>query len=580
MKRLIYGTNLLIAALVLSINLAQAQTTPAQAGQSEGQTTSSSPWRFSSLRAQARPPQTRDGSMQISTRRSAGKTAFTPLVFDSTAPVFGGGTVGRLTKWTQFASGRSLIGDTTIFEDNAGNVGIGTDSPTSRLTVAGMVQITLGGLTFPDGSVQTTAGLSSLFHDASLTGNGTNSSLLGIAPGGVQTVHLSGGAVTAAKIANGTVIRSLNGLFDDVTLTAGVNITITPSGNTLTIAAPNSLMSITHDRTLTGNGTAAASLGVSVPLILTGSAGFDGILQATNTTQGGRGISATGGGGGTIGGDGVHAAGGGGGDALGGAGVRALGGFSNSATAGDGVDARGGDSDSYVGGSGVTATGGNSNSSFGGHGVRAEGGVGSGAGNKGGIGIVAFGGLGVNGATVGPAGQFGGDVHITGNLSKAGGSFKIDHPLDPENKYLYHSFVESPDMMNIYNGNVTTDENGDAVITLPDWFEALNRDFRYQLTVIGTFAQAIVADEIQNHRFTIKTNSPNVKVSWQVTGIRHDAYADKHRIPVEEAKPEAERGSYLHPDAYGQLEERSVQWARHPQVMRQLKQRRLQLSQH
>src|SRR4029434_4749076 len=149
-----------------------------------------------------------------------------------------------------------------------------------------------------------------------------------------------------------------------------------------------------------------------------------------------------------------------------------------------------------------------------------------------------------------------GDVRIDGNLSKASGSFMIDHPLDPENKYLYHSFVESPDMMNIYNGNITTDQNGEAVVTLPEYFAALNKDFRYQLTVIGTFAQAIVADEIKRNRFTVKTSSPNVKVSWQVTGVRQDAYANKHRIPVEELKNENERGHYLYPEVFNQPEEK------------------------
>jgi hypothetical protein len=143
-----------------------------------------------------------------------------------------------------------------------------------------------------------------------------------------------------------------------------------------------------------------------------------------------------------------------------------------------------------------------------------------------------------------------GDVTISGNVSKGGGSFKIDHPLDPENKYLYHSFVESPDMMNIYNGNVTTDKRGLAIVTLPEYFEALNRDFRYQLTVIGQFAQAIVAREVKDKQFTIKTSTPNVKVSWQVTGIRQDAYANKHRIPVEEEKKGSERGTYLYPEAF------------------------------
>ena len=72
------------------------------------------------------------------------------------------------------------------------------------------------------------------------------------------------------------------------------------------------------------------------------------------------------------------------------------------------------------------------------------------------------------------AGFFAGDVKITGNLQKSGGSFKIDHPLDPANKYLSHSFVESPEMKNIYDGVVALDENGEAEIDLPDWFAALN----------------------------------------------------------------------------------------------------------
>ncbi len=94
------------------------------------------------------------------------------------------------------------------------------------------------------------------------------------------------------------------------------------------------------------------------------------------------------------------------------------------------------------------------------------------------------------------AGRFEGPVHVQGTLTKASGSFKIDHPLDPANKFLSHSFVESPDMKNIYDGNVTTDATGSAIVTLPDYFETLNRDFRYQLTVLGQFAQAIVSREI------------------------------------------------------------------------------------
>ncbi|PYT04499.1 MAG: hypothetical protein DMF60_15165, partial [Acidobacteria bacterium] len=158
------------------------------------------------------------------------------------------------------------------------------------------------------------------------------------------------------------------------------------------------------------------------------------------------------------------------------------------------------------------------------------------------------------------------------------GSFKIDHPLDPANKYLYHSFVESPDMMNIYNGNITTDENGDATIKLPEYFEALNQDFRYQLTAIGQFAQAIVASEIKDNQFSIKTDKPRVKVSWQVTGIRHDAFANANRIQVEEVKPAKERGFYLHPELFGQPEEKRVEWALTPETMRRIKEQRAQVT--
>ena len=128
--------------------------------------------------------------------------------------------------------------------------------------------------------------------------------------------------------------------------------------------------------------------------------------------------------------------------------------------------------------------------------------------------------------------------------------------------------------MNIYNGNAVTNANGDAVVELPAYFEALNRDFRYQLTVIGTFAQAMVAEKIKGNKFRIKTNAPGVEVSWQVTGIRQDAYANKHRIQVEEAKPEPERGTYLHPESFGQPEEKNVLFVQHPQLIKRMKETR------
>ena len=177
-----------------------------------------------------------------------------------------------------------------------------------------------------------------------------------------------------------------------------------------------------------------------------------------------------------------------------------------------------------------------------------------------GTGVVALGGN--------LAGDFIGDVSVSGTLTKGGGSFKIDHPLDPANRTLSHSFVESPDMMNIYNGNITTDYNGEATVLLPDYFAALNKDFRYQLTVIGQFAQAIIAGEISDNRFQIKTDKPSVKVSWQVTGIRQDAWANKNRIPVDQQKPDLVRGYYIHPELYDQPDEKNVQRARRPGLMK------------
>jgi len=168
----------------------------------------------------------------------------------------------------------------------------------------------------------------------------------------------------------------------------------------------------------------------------------------------------------------------------------------------------------------------------------------------------------------GVAGQFDGNVNVTGTLSKAGGSFKIDHPMDPSNRYLYHSFVESPDMKNIYDGVAKLDTRGEAVVQLPAWFGALNKEFRYQLTCIGGFAPVYIAEEISENRFKISGGNPGMKVSWMVTGIRQDAWANAHRIPVEEEKPAQERGYYLHPELYGQPLQKSTAWAQHPEVIK------------
>jgi hypothetical protein len=135
---------------------------------------------------------------------------------------------------------------------------------------------------------------------------------------------------------------------------------------------------------------------------------------------------------------------------------------------------------------------------------------------------------------------------VAGNLSKASGSFLIDHPTDPANKYLRHSFVESPDMMNVYNGIVTLDKNGEAWVELPSYFGALNKDFRYQLTNIGAPASTYVAEKMKNNRFKVAGGRRGMEVSWQVTGIRQDLYAQDNPIVVEEYKAKADRGKYIY----------------------------------
>ena len=168
----------------------------------------------------------------------------------------GSGAPGRVAKWTGVSGSETYsLGNSNIFEDKFGKVGIGTTAPTSLLTIQGMVETTLGGYKFPDGTVQTTAG-----------------------------------------IASTQVVRSLNGLKGDLTLAAGENITITPAGNTITVAAPNALTTVAHDSTLTGDGTAASPLGVAEPVVgtqtttllfpyVTNWAGFDTAIAITNTSM-------------------------------------------------------------------------------------------------------------------------------------------------------------------------------------------------------------------------------------------------------------------------------------------------------
>lgn len=150
-------------------------------------------------------------------------------------------------------------------------------------------------------------------------------------------------------------------------------------------------------------------------------------------------------------------------------------------------------------------------------------------------------------------------VYASGRLGASGTkSFQIDHPLFPETHFLRHFCTESPEPLNVYSGNVVTDAQGSATVHLPSYFGTINRDFRYQLTVIGSFAQAIVEREIMNNQFVIRTDRPHVKVSWRVEATRNDLWVQHYGFQSEQEKSSEERGLYLHPELYGQAQEKKI----------------------
>jgi hypothetical protein len=159
------------------------------------------------------------------------------------------------------------------------------------------------------------------------------------------------------------------------------------------------------------------------------------------------------------------------------------------------------------------------------------------------------------------AGYFSGNVYVTGNLS-AGGTkaFKIDNPLDPANQYLYHYAVESPQVQNVYNGTVTLDAQGEAVVNLPAYFSAVNTgDYRYYLTAIGApMPNLYVAEEIQGNTFKIAGGVAGKKVSWMVYGQRNDPWLRDNPQKDVVDKPKAEVGTYVYPQGYGQPESASL----------------------
>ncbi len=151
-----------------------------------------------------------------------------------------------------------------------------------------------------------------------------------------------------------------------------------------------------------------------------------------------------------------------------------------------------------------------------------------------------------------------GDFGCTGTKA-----FMIDHPLDPENKYLKHFSVESPEVLNLYRGVVTLDANGNATIEMPDYFEAINTNYSYNLTAIGSSAPGLfIKEEISNGKFTVSGGNPNMKVSWTVYAQRNDEYTKQYpnSTKVEIEKRDGNKGKYLIPELYNQPREKSISY--------------------
>jgi hypothetical protein len=428
--------------------------------------------------------------------------------------ISGGGKPGYIPEWL----GTTKLGDSALFQSSAGNLGISTIAPAQKLEIdfGNMLVRGLNNFTKPGDTAHAYVGDS---HHA------------------IEAIFASGLAIGAYKVPEAIFIQ-------DKTGNVGIGTTKPKSGILTTVATSPSVLGL-------------STIGWNAPSG-SGGSGSDAFHVAGGNADGSEG--------GPSGGTAIVANGGIG--------------------AGTGVIASGGpgfDPFGNNGGIGLIVTGGDG--AVGGAGGRFTGGSTGHYGAGDGIDVSVGGGLqccadaghfsGPSDSSLGWAGNFGGDVNVSGAIFAGTKDFKIDHPLDPANKYLLHASVESSEMMNIYAGNVVLDGKGEATIQLPAWFEAVNGDFRYQLTAIGRPSPGLyVEQEISGNRFQIAGGTPGAKVSWQVTGVRHDAYAKANPLLVEKEKT-FERGYYIHPEFYGEPEERGIEWIRHPAFMKHVKETRM-----
>jgi hypothetical protein len=498
--------------------------------------------------------------------------------------VTGSGTTNFVPVWT----GTSTLGNSALFQ-SGGNIGLGTTTPRAKLEAVGGAGVGLRASTTSSNATGAVWGdaLASSGISPGVRGHSASTSGTGVVGNVTATTGNTVGTAGNSFSSSGT------GVFGNALATSGSTVGIlgqVSSSNGTALVGINGA----GGKVLSGQsrGTEVFSV-LGTGTVQIGSPRINGMLNIASNSASLPSLSTTGfnapDGSNANGTDGIHAAGGNA-DPTGGR------------FGGTGMVVAGGSADwpAGTGGTGLVSFGGNGS---GADGIGSPGGVFVGGYGEdfGGAGATFTGGScsvdgihcaadpdGIDSTTTtrnigGYAGNFAGDINVTGAIFAGTKDFKIDHPLDPANKYLLHASVESSEMKNIYDGVVDLDGNGEAVVQLPDWFEAVNRDFRYQLTCIGGFAPVYIAQKIQNHSFRIAGGTAGLEISWQVTGVRHDAYAKANPLIVEQEKKARERGYYIHPELYGAPEEKGIEWARNPAWMRQAKQigvKRLEAVQH
>ena len=189
----------------------------------------------------------------------------------------------------------------------------------------------------------------------------------------------------------------------------------------------------------------------------------------------------------------------------------------------------------------------------------------NGGGNVNGVGVYGFSdpannrGYGVMGVG-GNAGVYSVDLMATSGSMV----LEMDHPLDPKNKILKHYAMESPEVLNIYRGNINLDGNGEATVSLPEYFNSININYSYNLTPIGQQAPNLFIKEEVNGTgsFIISGGNANQKISWVVYAERNDLYMQRERENkpemVEVEKEGENKGKYLMPSLYNQPPEMGI----------------------